>query len=144
MTSAPPIGFEYRGSRLLMLALLLVVVLAMAAVLMAELPAWLAGVLLAAAGSTAGVGMAGLMRPRIQRLLWRTDGSVRVCLRDSLSGGSREIGARLQDAHVLGPLITLKLGWAPHGRATVWLWPDNLDADTRRQLRVRIRGNPEL
>ncbi|NMW24488.1 hypothetical protein HFP05_08950, partial [Rhodanobacter denitrificans] len=52
MTSAPAIGFEYRPSRWLRRALVLIAVLAVLAVALSALPVWL-GLLLATAVSLA-------------------------------------------------------------------------------------------
>ena len=142
MTSAPPIGFEYHGSRLLMVGLIVMAVLAIAAVIMAELPQLLRGTLLAVVGAMFGASFARLLRPRVRTILWRADGGVHLELRDTMFDTRREVSANLHVTHVLGPLITLKLRWLQRGRATLWLLPDNLDADTRRRLRVRLRSAP--
>lgn len=140
MTSAPPIGFEYRASRLLMLALIVVAALAIFAIFSSALPHLLASALamLVAAGS--GASFAQLLRPRVRTMLWRADGSAQLELHDTIRDPRREANAELHVSHVLGPLITLKLRWRDRGRATLWLLPDNLDSDTRRRLRVRLRS----
>ncbi len=61
-------------------------------------------------------------------------------LRERASGGQRQVHGELHAGHVLGPLITVNLRWPQRGRATLWLLPDNLDANTRRQLRMRLRS----
>src|SRR6185437_13028482 len=74
-------------------------------------------------------------RPWIRALAWQGDGDVSLTLAER---GATETGqGSLADARVLGPLIMLSLRW-PKGRATLWLLPDNLGADTRRRLRVRL------
>ncbi|MGH8212026.1 MAG: hypothetical protein ACREPP_02205, partial [Rhodanobacteraceae bacterium] len=84
----------------------------------------------------AGYGGSALWRylhPRVSALNWRSDGSVSI----TLAGSGTEVRGALQNARVLGPLIALQLHW-PRGRASLWLLPDNLDADARRRLRMRL------
>lgn len=140
MTSAPPIGFEYRGSRLLMLALVAVAVLAVMAIFNSALPNLLRIALAVLVAASAGGSLVRLFRPRVCSVLWRADGSAHLGLRDTVLKPAGEVGAELHAAHVLGPLITLKLRWPDHARATLWLLPDNLDPDTRRRLRIRLQS----
>lgn len=136
MRSAPAIGFECKSSRTLSVCIVLLTGLAVIAVASAGLPGWVAATLITGA---LGYGMAALWRhlhPRVAALMWRGDGgaSIRVVRR---AGEPVEVEGTLQDARVLGFLIVLHLRW-PGGRAGVWILPDNLDADTRRRLRVRL------
>lgn len=140
MISAPPIGFKYRGSRLLMLALIVVAALAIFAVFSAALSHLLASALAIFVAASFGASFSRLLRPRVRTMLWRADGSAQLELHDTVLDPRREVNAELHASHVLGPLITLKLRWPDHGRATLWLLPDNLDSDTRRRLRVRLRS----
>lgn len=137
MRSAPAIGFEYRPSRTLAACIVVLTVLAVLAVAWSGLPALAATVLMIGAP---GYGMAALWRhlhPRIVALAWRSDGSVSIRFaRHAGEGG--EVQGSLQDARVFGFMIALRIRW-PGGRAGVWILPDNLDADTRRRLRVRLR-----
>jgi toxin CptA len=57
--------------------------------------------------------------------------------------GDTEVEGRLRAGRVLGPLIVLRLAWAPRGRAALALLPDNLDADTRRRLRMRLSASAD-
>jgi len=87
-----------------------------------------------------GYGTVSLWRflhPRVLALTWRSDGSISVRL-GGRSGAAGEVQGELRDARVLGFLIALHLRWPPSGRMSLWLLPDNLDADTRRRLRVRL------
>ncbi len=140
MTSAPPIGFEYRASRLLMLALLAVAALAIVAVYLSALPGFARIILTVLVAAVSGSSFGRLLRPRVRSVLWQADGSVYLHLNDMLHEPARESAAELAASQITGPLIILKLRWLQHGRATLWLLPDNLDADTRRRLRVRIRS----
>ncbi len=140
MTSAPPIGFKYRGSRLLMLALIVITALAIFAIFSAALPRFLGSTLAVLVAASFGASFARLLRPRVRTMLWRADGSAQLELHDTALDPRREANAQLHASHVLGPLITLKLRWPDRGRATLWLLPDNLDSDTRRRLRVRLRS----
>ena len=136
MRSAPAIGFECKPSRALSVCIVLLTGVAVIAVVSGGLPRWAAMLLAIVA---LGYGMAALWRhrhPRVAALTWRGDGgaSIRVVRR---GGEPVEVEGALQDARVLGSLIVLHLRW-PGGRAGVWILPDNLDADTRRRLRVRL------
>ncbi|MGH8151385.1 MAG: hypothetical protein ACREPF_01455, partial [Rhodanobacteraceae bacterium] len=55
--------------------------------------------------------------------------------------GPRETQGGVSAARVLGPLIVLTVRWPPRERAHLWILPDNLDADTRRRLRVRMASD---
>ncbi|HJR15068.1 MAG TPA: protein YgfX [Rhodanobacteraceae bacterium] len=138
MRAAPAIGFHYRASRLLIVATLLVASLAFAAVWLSGLPHWahlaLSSVIVACTGGT----LANLLRPRVSSILWRAEGGADLVLNDRLGDRRREAQGAIYAARVMRPLIVLTLRWPPHGRASLWLLPDNLDADTRRRLRMRV------
>lgn len=140
MTSAPPIGFEYRRSRLLMLALAGIAILAIIGVLNAGMPPHWRGLLSLLIAVAVGVRLRQLGRPRVDALLWQADGSVQVKLRGHRGKPERQVHAELRKSFVLGPLITLDLRWPHRGHARLWLLPDNLDGDIRRRLRVRLRS----
>ena len=135
MRSAPAIGFEYRSSPSLTVAAAVLAVLAACAIPMSGAPPPLKVVLLVLASGYGAYALLRPLRPRVRALTWRGDGSVSIVLSDR--GADTEVQGRLQGARVLGPLVALKLRW-PHGAANLWLLPDNLDADTRRRLRVRL------
>ncbi|HXE67554.1 MAG TPA: protein YgfX [Rhodanobacteraceae bacterium] len=138
MKQAPAIGFACRVSWLLVIATLVVGVLALVAVQLMHGPAWLHhGLHLAAVAYVAAV-VAGMLRPRVRALVWREDGTTEITLRDNLVESGRMMQGAVGSARVLGPLIVLTLRWPPRGRAHLWLLPDNLDADTRRRLRMRL------
>ena len=138
MKQAPAIGFNCRVSWLLVIATLVVGVLALVAIQLMRGPAWLHhGLHLATVIYLAAV-VAGMLRPRVKTVVWREDGTADITLRDNLVEESRMVQGIVGSARVLGPLIVLTLRWPPRGRAHLWLLPDNLDADTRRRLRMRL------
>ena len=71
---------------------------------------------------------------------WRFDG-------EGLWGWQRVDGATgtatLAQATLLGPLVVLNLRDAS-GRIDLPIWPDQLDIDTRRRLRVRLSHSNEV
>lgn len=141
MTAPPAIGFAYRPSRALRIATTGVAGLALWAVYLSGLDA---GLRVALALLVSGVAVAAVLRlraPRVRALLWQADGSVRVTVAAPGSAEQMEVPAVLSHARVLGLLLVLGLRWPPRGRASLWLLPDNLDAETRRLLRMRIGGH---
>ncbi len=122
----------------MMAATVAVALLAILAVWISGSPPWLRAVLGALVAAIAGMSLGRLLRPRVRTVLWRSDGGVDLTLNDTPTDGRREVQGAIQHARVTGPLIVLTLRWPPRERATVWLLPDNLDADTRRRLRVRL------
>jgi len=136
MRSAPAIGFEYRPSRLLILAALLLIPFAMLAIAASGIPLWLAIALEVFVLAYGTFSSWRFLHPRVRTLTWRSDGSVSIGLSDR-AATITQVQGELQDARVFGFLIALDLRWT-HGRAGLWLLPDNLDADTRRRLRIRL------
>lgn len=136
MKTAPAIGFKYRGSPLLAGATVVIAALAIVALHLARGPAWLHDVLAVLIAGYALLAVYGLLRPRIRAVAWHADGAAEVTLRHG-AGSDTALGA-VAESRVLGPLIALTLRWPPRERMTLWLLPDNLDADTRRRLRMRI------
>lgn len=138
MKAPPSIGFEYRASPSLIVAALVVALLALVAVWISAAPPWLRLVLILFIAIYSGVGAGTLLRPRVRSVLWRADGGAELTLGDRATDGRREAEGAIHAVRVMGPLIVLTLRWPPRERATLWLLPDNLDADTRRRLRVRL------
>lgn len=138
MTQAPDITFRYRASPSLIVALVAVGVLAILAVALSGVPAWWRTVLIVVVASLGGVSLGRLLRPRIGSVAWRGDGTVALVLNDTPLDNHRETSAELRGGRVLGVLIVLTLHWPARERASLWLLPDNLDADTRRRLRMRL------
>lgn len=112
---------------------------AVLAIALSGLPPTVAIALIVLALGYGAMSLWRFLHPRVLGLSWRSDGSVSIRLA-SRSGGE-EVQGELREARVLGLLIVLRLHWAPHGHASLWLLPDNLDADTRRRLRVRLGGD---
>jgi toxin CptA len=137
--SAPATGFRYRASRGLILATLAVAALASIAAWLGAWPAPAGFASTLVIALCTGITLGNLLRPRVRSVLWRADGGADIALRDRQGDGYREVHGTIHGARMMGPLITLTLRWPPHGRATLWLLPDNLDADVRRRLRMRLR-----
>jgi toxin CptA len=138
MKQAPAIGFTCRVSWSLVIATLIVGVLALVAVQLVRGPAWLHHVLHLAVVAYVAAVIIGTLRPRVRALVWRSDGTAEIRLRDDLVESGRMVQGAVGNARILGPLIVLTLRWPPRGRVHLWLLPDNLDADTRRRLRMRL------
>lgn len=138
MKAAPAIGFAYRASRGLILATLATAMLAMIAVWLSGLPHWAHLALTLGIAGIAGAAFGNLLRPRVRSILWRADGRADLVLNDRPGDNRREAQGAIQAMRVMGPLIALTLRWPPRERAHLWLLPDNLDAETRRRLRMRV------
>lgn len=137
MKAVPAIGFAYRASRGLILATLATAMLAMIAVWLSGLPHWAHLALTLGIAGIAGAAFGNLLRPRVRSILWRADGGADLVLNDP-GDNRREAQGAIQAMRVMGPLIALTLRWPPRERAHLWLLPDNLDAETRRRLRMRV------
>jgi toxin CptA len=133
MRSVPAIGFDVHPSRLLAASVVVVAMLAIVAVWLSGMPWWLCVATTGGVVAHASLTMLRLRQPVLAALLWHGDGSWTLRLADG-----RETEATLRSARVLGPLIALRLAWLPGGSAALVLLPDNLDADTRRRLRMRL------
>ena len=138
MKAVPAIGFGYRASRGLILATLATAMLAMIAVWLSGLPHWAHLALTLGIAGIAGAAFGNLLRPRVRSILWRADGGADLVLNDRPGDNRREAQGAIQAMRVMGPLIALTLRWPPRERAHLWLLPDNLDAETRRRLRMRV------
>lgn len=138
VSEAPAIGFDYRGSRMLIATTLALAALAVVAIWISGAPPWLRWLSIPLVGACAGVAWGRLLRPRVRTLLWRADGGVELALNDTIVDGAREAIGAVEGGRIMGPLIVLTLRWPRRGRAALWLLPDNLDPDTRRRLRVRL------
>lgn len=122
------------------MATLAVLLLALLSIVHSGIPSPWRWLLLAVVALLAGWRLGRQAGAPVHAVLWRADGGVTLTLRNGLRGGGGEVEAALEHARVLGPLIVMEL--RPHGRAreTLWLLPDNLDAETRRRLRVRVQS----
>ncbi|MEO6688964.1 MAG: hypothetical protein ABIS07_07600 [Dokdonella sp.] len=128
MKSVPTIAFDYRASRSIAAALLLVCCAALLAPWLSALP--LAGRTVVSLGVVAlGVRAArALLQPLFRRVAYRASGWVLV----DVAGNEHEV---LLESHVrLGALIALHFRHGPRERFHALFASDNLDADTRRRL----------
>lgn len=115
-----------------------VAILATAAVWMIDVRAWLRMPATVVVAIYAAWATLRLARPRVASLVWSGDGGALVRLRSTGAGGGDDVLGAVQDARAMGPLIVLTLRWPPRECAHLWILPDNLDADTRRRLRMRV------
>lgn len=138
MKAAPAIGFAYRASPLLIIATCATTTLALLATWLSGLPHWADLALTLGIAGIAGIAFGSLLRPHVRSVLWRTDGGVDLVLDDARGDHRREAQGAIESARVMGPLIALTLRWPPRECAHLWLLPDNLDADVRRRLRMRV------
>jgi toxin CptA len=138
MRSVPSIAFEVRPSRLLVVVSGSIAVLAIVAVLASGMPWWLQMPLALAAAVGAVHAVWRLQRRTLTAVGWHGDDRWMLAL-----PGDTDVEGRLRSGRVLGPLIVLRLAWAPRGHAALALLPDNLDADTRRRLRMRLSASAD-
>lgn len=131
MRSVPDISFELKPSPSELALLAAVTVLALIGAWGTDLDGLTRLALAAVVLVVAGAALRRRLRPPLVAVRWRGDGEVRVTLRD----GS-EVEATLS-GRSWGPLIMLALAWRGR-RLGLWLWPDQLDADSRRRLRMRL------
>lgn len=138
MRSAPSIGFEYRPSRWPGLVSLGMGALALAAVVLAGVP----GLPAACLAMVTAVYVARVCRETarhdVHGVTWRVDGGWFLRLADDT-----DVEAHLEGARIVAGAIVLRLAWEPRGREALMLLPDNLDADTRRRLRMRLSALPD-
>lgn len=133
MKSAPAIAFDYKPSRWLTLALIVATLLAIAAIAWCGLAWWWKGMLIAATCAYAVFCMRDFLRPPFEHVTWHAAGHWRV--RDR---SSNEQAAEFEHATVRGKLIVLILRTGSKRRVALPLFIDNCDAETHRQLRVRL------
>ncbi|KZC16975.1 hypothetical protein RHOFW510R12_35575 [Rhodanobacter sp. FW510-R12] len=134
MTSAPAIGFEYRPSRWLRRALVLVAALAVLAVALSALPAWLKLLLAVAVALATWRRLRRLAADPVTAAGWGADGAWTLHLRSH-----EDVPATLASFRVYGVFfVLLRLRTAEQGAQALLLVPDNSDADIRRRLRMRL------
>lgn len=138
MTSAPAIGFDYAPSRWPSILLTMLGLLSLVAIALSGVATWLAVLVAMVAVAHVIVSMRRSAHNRVRQVLWRTDGGWQLDLHDDTA-----VEARLLQARVLAGAIFLRLRWAPRGQAALLLFPDNLDADTRRRLRMRLSAGTD-
>lgn len=137
MKSAPAIAFDLRPSRRVGLATAGIVALAALAPWLTQLPWWASAVASAIVLVVGAVALRRHAHPRFRRAAWRESGWVLV------DRGHVEHAAVLDGHTHLGPLLTIGFRYGPRARFHIVLTSDNLDADTRRRLILRLaRGDP--
>lgn len=137
MKSAPAIAFDYKPSRWLAAALIAAALLAVVAVAMCGLGLWLKLPLIIAACVYAAWSLRDFLRPPFDRITWHAAGHWRV--RDR--AGDERAGEFVH-ATVRGRLIVLILRVGSTQRIALPLFSDNCDAETHRQLRIRLAALP--
>lgn len=133
MTSAPAIGFEYRPSRSLRRMLILVAALAVLAVVLSALAAWLKLLLVTTASLATWHALRRLATNPIAAAGWSADDAWTLRLTDH-----EDVPATLASFRILGAFVLLRLQTAERGVQVLLLGPDNSDADIRRRLRMRL------
>lgn len=131
MTSAPAIGFEYRPSRWIPRLFLVVTLLTLLAIALSGAPWTVQCGLAVAVIAACRLAIRRLHLP-IYSVGWARSGWT---LR-SLNGEDEP--ASLLSFRAMGSLVLLRLASRRHGKFTLWLMPDNSDADIRRRLRMRL------
>lgn len=138
MRSAPAIAFEWKRSRAWRASRRAALAAGLACLAWSGLGAW---------AKMALILLAAWMELRTVRKedawhlsRWKLDGDGGWRWRRD---GDGEGEAALLQATSLGPLILLDLH-ASGRRVDLALWPDNLDADTRRRLRSRLGNEPAI
>jgi toxin CptA len=133
MKSATAIAFDYRPSRWLFAAVILMAVLAFAAIALSGMPSR-SGIFVAIlAAACAGLALGRRLRPLVRRAVWQQAGHWRVTDADG-----REFTAELTRGVARGAWVVLSLRRSDGKNSALILGPDNCRADTRRQLRVRL------
>ncbi len=133
MTSAPAIGFEYRPSRLLRRVLIMVASLALLAIALSALPAWLRLLLATTVLLTTWHSVRRLATGPVVAAGWNAGNLWTLRLT-----GHEDVPAALISFRVLGAFVLLRLRTAERGVQVLLLAPDNSDADIRRRLRMRL------
>jgi toxin CptA len=132
MTSAPAIGFEYRSSRWVPRLFVAVTCLTVVAVMASGGPVLMRVVLASVLVAVCSQAIRRLQLP-IYAVGWasRSGWTLR-----GLDGA--DDAAALLSFRIVGQLVLLRLASGRYGKLTLWLMPDNTDADIRRRLRMRL------
>jgi toxin CptA len=132
MTSAPAIGLEYRPSRWVLRLLIAVTVLAMPAIALSGLPRVLQILLAVSVPVMCGQALRRLRVP-VSAVGWAHQAGWSL---HGLDGADEP--ATLLSFKVIRTVVLLQLTSRRYGKLTLWLMPDNSDADIRRRLRMRL------
>ena len=133
MKSVPAIAFDYRPSRWLLFALVVIAALALIAIALCGLNPWIKPVLAALVAAYALHSSWRFLHPPFVRIMWHSAGHWRL-----RNAAEREQVGELRHAVVLGALIVLMLRVDLKQICSFVLLPDNVDEETRRRLRVRL------
>ena len=133
MKSAPAIVFDYRPSRWLIAAVVVVTVVALSAVMFCAMPPWAKVVAAMLACAYAVLSVRWFQRSSVAHAAWYAAGHWRL-----IDGAGIEHLAELQSGIVRGSWIVLRLRGNASRHAALILGPDNSDAELRRHLRVRL------
>ncbi len=133
MKSAPHIAFDYRPSSSVLAACSGVAILAQIAVFYCGLSWWVKIPLAIAIAGYTTIAIRNYRHPRYHRIIWHSAGHGQL-----IDNNDHEIEAALVNSARLGPMLVLS--WIPFEAACfrAVLMPDNLDAESRRRLRVRL------
>jgi toxin CptA len=132
MRSAPAIGFEYRPSRWPARLFAVVTGLAVLAIMTSGMPL-LARIALALASAATCVHAIRRLHLSIYAVGWASQSGW------TLRGvDGADDAATLVSFRILRQLVLLRLASVRYGKLTLWLMPDNTDADIRRRLRMRL------
>jgi toxin CptA len=132
MTSAPAIGFEYRRSRWVPRLFAGVTGLAVVAVAVSGLPL-LARIALVSVSIALCVHAVRRLSLPVYAVGWASHSGWTL---RGLDGG--DDAATLVAFRIFHQTVLLRLTSARYGKLTLWLMPDNSDADIRRRLRMRL------
>lgn len=133
MKSATAVAFDYKPSRWLVAAVVLMCALAFVGVALSGMQRGVEIFSVAFAMVCAVFALGRLRRPLVRRIAWQQAGHWRVADADG-----REFTAELIRGVVRGSWIVLNLRRSDGKDLALILGPDNCTADTRRQLRVRL------
>jgi toxin CptA len=132
MTSAPAIGFEYRASRRVARLFTVVTLLGVLAIAASGAPLILRVALVIAAIAGCLHALRRLTLP-ISAVGWASQSGWTLRGVDGADDAATLISSRGMSGMVL-----LHLASQRYGKLTLWLMPDNSDADIRRRLRMRL------
>ena len=132
MTSAPAIGFEYRPSRWVARLLLVVSALAVLAVVLSGVPRPAQWIVAACVALACRRALRQLHLP-VNAAGWAPASGWTV---RGVDGTDER--ASLRSFKVMRSTVLLRLATPRYGKLTLWLMPDNSDADIRRRLRMRL------
>jgi toxin CptA len=138
MKSAPAIAFDYRPSRWLAAAIVLIVLLALLALAFSGIDLWVKLGLACTACIYAAYALLRFLSVPLRRIAWHAAGHWRI-----VDARGAEYVVELRHAAVRGDWIVLIFRRTDGERVPLVLAPDNCDTDIRRRLRVRLRRAQE-